>query len=207
MVDFAVLLKVLSVFIVAVISPGPDFVIVSATALAHGQKEGIKAAGGVATMVAGYTLISLLGIGALLQHYLWLALAIKICGGFYLIYLGFLLWRASLTRQIEAIAEVAVKSRNSFMLGFKTCLTNPKAIAFFASIFALALTAQTSFATKAAIFFAIPVTTFLWFSLVACGLSRQTIRRRYDKSRRWLDRLAGTVLGAFGLGLLWSIRD
>lgn len=207
MIEGAVLFKVLSIAFLAMISPGPDFMIVSSIALTRGRIEGIKAAAGVATVIIFYTLLSLTGLSALFARYFWLAVAIKICGGLYLTYLGFLMWKSSLKKEKEETVSVKIsKRRSAYLTAVLTGLTNPKSIAFFASIFALALTPETHLATKAVIAVAVPLMALLWFSFVAFGLSKEKIRLRYQRMRKTIDRLTGTVLAFFGLKLVLSAR-
>ncbi len=203
MIEFAVLLKILSIFFLALVSPGPDFMIVSSMSLNRGRSDGIKAAAGIASVIVLYTLVSLTGLSALFAHYLWVTVAIKLCGGLYLMYLGYALWRSSLAKPtvVEAGA-VNEKKRSAYLAGVLTSLTNPKAIAFFASIFAIALTPDTGLATKAAISVTVPALTFVWFSFVAFGLSKDTVRVRYQRWQRVIDRVTGTVLAFFGLRLV-----
>ena len=177
MIEFAVLLKILSIFMLALISPGPDFMIVSSMSLTRGRTDGIKAAAGIASVIVLYTLVSLTGLSALFAHYLWVTVAIKLCGGLYLMYLGYALWRSSLTKPMAVEpAAVNVKKKSAYLSGVLTSLTNPKAIAFFASIFAIALTPSTGMATKLAIGVAVPLMTFAWFAFVAFGLSKDKVR-------------------------------
>jgi threonine efflux protein len=212
MIEFGILFKILSIFLLALISPGPDFMIVSSMSLNRGRGDGILAAAGIASVIALYTLVSLTGLSALFAHYLWMMMAIKLAGGLYLLYLAALLWRGSLqpaqtSAQTPAEVPTAVKKKSAYLAGALTSLTNPKAIAFFASIFAFALTPDTNLATKLSIGAAVPLITFLWFSFVAFGLSKGKVRARYQRWQRVIDRVTGTVLGFFGLKLILSAHE
>jgi RhtB (resistance to homoserine/threonine) family protein len=209
MVDFVVLFKIMTIMLLALVSPGPDFMIVTSLSLTRGRGDGIKAAAGIASVIFIYTIVSLTGLSALFERYLWLMIAVKICGGLYLLYLGFLMWKASLARQKDEhlFTPTEIKKKNAYLAGALTSLTNPKAIAFFASVFALALTPTTSIATKTAIAVAMPLLTLAWFSFVAFALSKPAVRTRYQRWQRVIDRVTGTVLGFFGLKLIISARS
>ena len=208
MIDIDALLKILLVFVVGLISPGPDFMAVSTMSLKRGRIDGIKTAAGIATVIILYTFVCLTGLAVLFAHYLWAVAAIKIGGGVYLLYLGVQLWRASLKPDAKAAQAPPVEiQKNSYLMGVLVCLTNPKAIAFFASIFALALTPDTTFATKATIQMVVPMTTFLWFSFVAFSLSKPYVRNRYQRWQKAIDRITGSVIGLFGLKLILSAKD
>lgn len=93
------------------------------------------------------------------------------------------------------------------MLGFLTNITNPKVMAFFTSIFALALAADASLATRGAIIGMMGTLAILWFGLVSFCLSTPTMRKAYRHWSRWIDRVTGTFIAFFGARLLWSARN
>jgi threonine efflux protein len=210
MIDIAALAKILSVFALALVSPGPDFMIVSSLSLKRSRADGIKAAAGIGAVIALYTLVSLTGLSALFARYFWMVAAIKLLGGIYLVYLAYALWRGSF-KSPEATADADVtatlKRKNAFVAGMLCSLTNPKAIAFFASIFAIALTPDTTMATRATIGVLVPLSAFSWFSFVAYGLSKPGVRTRYQRWQKVIDRTAGTVMGLFGLRLIETARN
>lgn len=208
MIEFGVLFKITPIFVLALISPGPDFMIVSSTSLTRGRADGIKAAAGIASVIFLYTLVCLTGLSALFGHYLRVAIAIKFCGGLYLVYLGYRLWRGSFAKQrSDAPVVTSMRKKSAYLAGVLTCLANPKAIVFFASIFAIALTPDTNLATQTAIAIGSPALTLLWFTLVAVGLSENKVRARYQRFQKVIDRVTGTLLGFFGLKLICSAHD
>jgi threonine/homoserine/homoserine lactone efflux protein len=150
-----------------------------------------------------YSFLSLTGLSALFARYGWMVAAIKLCGGLYLIYLGVMLARSGGATQA---ATPDAKRRSAYMTGVLTCLTNPKAIAFFASIFALGLKPDTNMATKIALAAIPPVATALWFTLVATCLAQPQIRARYLKRQGLLNRGIGAVLAVFGAKLALGAR-
>ncbi|MDD4617339.1 MAG: LysE family transporter [Alphaproteobacteria bacterium] len=200
--EYAAIAKVLFVFSVGLVSPGPDFLMVSSVALAKGRAAAVKCAAGVALGFALFTAICLTGMSAVFMRCVWLAASIKICGGLYLFYLGVSLWRSSFDHRQGEVTVVPKQRRNAFLAGILTNLTNLKVIAFFASVFALALTPETGLSIKLFIGFIIPFETFLWFSFVAFCLSKKSVRAHYERAKRAIDRGVGTVLGFFGARLV-----
>ena len=207
MIDFAPLLKILPIFVLGLVSPGPDFMIVSSISLSRGRAHGIQAALGITTGVLFYYTLGLFGVAALLKQALWLAVSIKILGGSYLVYLGVTAWRSTFAGGGETQPAKTVKARNAYLSGLLTNLTNPKAIAYFTSIFALALTAETNLPTKAALIAMAGVLPLAWFSLVATVLSRPAMRARYQRARKAIDRIAGSIMILFGIKLVSSAAD
>lgn len=204
-IDFLPFLKIAPIFFVALALPGPDFLFVSATALARGRHAGFMAAAGIATGLLFYCGVSVWGIGVLFSQMAPLIQWIKIAGGAYLLYLGFQLWRGSFHPPSDDVAQTPAGFKGSpYISGILTNLTNPKAIAFFGSIFALIITTETNVETKIATTFLCSLMAFGWFAFVAATLSVPRVRRRYEGLRRVIDRTAGTLLAAFGAKLLFS---
>ena len=98
------------------------------------------------------------------------------------------------------------KGKNPFVVGLLTNLTNPKAMAFFTSIFTLIIPPDAGRETYAAIIVLIAAMSILWFGIVTLGLSTPVMRKLYLRGSRWIDRVAGTFLAFFGLRLLLSDR-
>jgi threonine/homoserine/homoserine lactone efflux protein len=105
--------------------------------MTKGTAAGLLTTIGVSAGLGLYATLSLLGLSAILVEYHWLAWAIRIAGGCYLIYLGFVLIRSK-PQQVE-LAENGKATRNPLLFGFFVTLTNPKAIVLFASVFATAV--------------------------------------------------------------------
>jgi len=207
MIDIAPLLKMFPIFAVALMLPGPDFMIVSSTALAHGRFAGAQAAAGVASSIFIYALLSLCGLSALFDRFVWIAMAVKILGGLYLIYLGIAVWRASQRRDAVAADTVKPAAKHPYVAGLLTNLTNPKAVAFFTSVFALTVTPDTTRATEVSLILMMVLMAFAWFAFVAVGLSNRAVRERYQRARKVIDRVAGTVMVLFGVKLVASVAD
>ncbi len=208
MVDLLPVFKVLPIALVAFISPGPDFLLISSLAMQRGRLAGFAAAAGNALGVMIGALLCMLGLGYVLAEMAWLVTAIKIIGGLYLIYLGIQLWKSSLKSKNKPVSDVGMsKKKNPFVMGFVTNMTNPKALAFNTSVFALAIKPGTTFATQAVIVVGMGLMGLIWFSCVTFGLSTARVRQGYLRFSKWIDRVAGTFLAFFGLRLLLSQRN
>ena len=133
------IVAVFAIFIPALILPGPDFVAVVRSSISGGARAGLLTALGVAMGLAFYASLSLLGFSAILVQYHWLAWAVRILGGCYLIYLGYtLLFHRSKT--IEVHGQRIDPKGNPWLFGILVSLTNPKAIVLFTRGFAISVT-------------------------------------------------------------------
>lgn len=82
------LIAVITITLLAVISPGPDFAIVSRNSLMLSRRAGVLTALGIGAGVLIHVAYTLVGVGLLIQSSLWPFNTIKLIGAVYLIYLG-----------------------------------------------------------------------------------------------------------------------
>jgi RhtB (resistance to homoserine/threonine) family protein len=196
----------LIVDMLAAMSPGPNFVLVTQTAIDRGLRH-------AAAVVSGFTAANLvwcsavlLGLSSLFELVPWLYGTIKVLGGLYLVYLGVSLWRVRAPDPVSVADTPRGPLRAAFGAGLLTNLTNPKSAVYFGSIFTLFLGPDTPGWVRAAAVGVVLVDTVLWYGGVAVLFSRPTAQRIYRRVRRRIDRVAGAVLVAFGARLA-LVRD
>jgi threonine efflux protein len=71
-----------------VISPGPNFAIVTSTAVNVSSRAGVLAGLGLAAASGKWALLAVAGIGVILTQIPWIYTAVKVAGAAYLIWLG-----------------------------------------------------------------------------------------------------------------------
>lgn len=204
MPDIAILLTIAGALAVGAMSPGPSFVMVSRVAVAASRPNGLAAALGMGVGGTVFGVLALAGLSALLQQVEWLHLALKILGGAYLLYLGILIWRSAATPLV--VEDMGSEGRKpvmgSFWLGLATQVSNPKTAIYYASIFAALLPADPA----GWLLFALPPTIFVietgWYAIVVLAFSSSRPRAAYLRSKTWVDRIGGALLGALGARLL-----
>jgi threonine efflux protein len=89
----------------------------------------------------------------------------------------------------------------SWLIGFLTNISNPKALAFFTSIFALLLPARPPLWLDAAILAGMVGISAGWFALVALLFSLAPVARVYRRAQRWIDAITGGIFVALGVRL------
>ncbi|WP_277422653.1 LysE family translocator [Photobacterium sanguinicancri] len=72
----------------ALLSPGPDFVIVVKSAIRNSGKNALGVALGIATANAVYIGLCLIGVGSILAASVPIMITLKVIGGLFLIYLA-----------------------------------------------------------------------------------------------------------------------
>ena len=115
------------------VSPGPDMLYVISRSLEQGRRAGIVSALGIGVGTLAYTIVTALGLSALLLSMPILFNAIRYAGALYLAYLGFRMLFAKVVKT-PGTAEgkpVQMPLRNVFRQGITTNLLNPKVALFF----------------------------------------------------------------------------
>ena len=194
----------LAIWMLAVVSPGPAFLVVSQLAAGRSRAAGLGAAIGITTMAITFAALTLWGLGVLVTEIAWLGTALRIAGAVYLVYLGLSLFQAAASQGAEAPA-VEMPAGADFAAGLRigllTGASNPKAIAFFLSLFAVALPPDLAAGDKGVLLACGFVIELGWYVFVALALSTGALRRAYRAVRKPVDRILGAALLLLGVRL------
>jgi threonine/homoserine/homoserine lactone efflux protein len=164
----------------------------------------VVASSGVATGTVMWGLAGGLGIKSLFTAAPMLYLAFKIIGGCYLIYLGLKLFKRSTPAMSQnLLPEEPQRSLfSAWRLGLLGNLSNPKAALFVATIFASTMPASPSPMLLILAVITMATLSFSWYSCVALVFSSERMANLYSRSRKWLDRFAGSCYVLFGAHLV-----
>ena len=192
----------LGVAIVVIVTPGQDTALTIRNTLAGGRRGGVLTAVGVSTGQCAWTLLTSLGLAALLLASEPAFLALRIAGALYLVWLGI----HSLVDAVRGVRETRVVSarlaaRTAYRRGLLSNLGNPKMALFFTSLLPQFAPHDASFPQLASLGLLFCLTTLLWLSGYALVVARLGDILRRSRVRRALDAVTGTVLVAFGARL------
>jgi threonine/homoserine/homoserine lactone efflux protein len=203
------LLPLFGVWLLAVISPGPDFLVTVQYATARSRRHGIAVGAGVACGIVVWASGSMLGLSVLFARLSWMYDIVRFAGAAYLIYLGVrTLWTT--WRQGRAAGDApppvdrvgpGVGVWRAWRVGFLTNIGNPKAAAFFGSLLGALLPAHTGPALRVAVVAVMVGVTFAWYTVVSVLFGLAPVARLYRRARRWIDRVMAAVLIALGARL------
>jgi amino acid exporter len=198
-------LLTIGLFGLTFLSPGPNLLIVVQSSLASGRAAGVAAGFGVAAGDAIYAALGLFGMAALIAQSGDLFAVVKIVGGLYLLWLAWKMMKGGDAVAIENgndSARSGLPPAKLFVRGLVTDLANPQTVLFFASIFAVTLTATTPAWAKALSWLGIVAVSATWRCLLSFAFSRRRVRAFYARSQRAIERLAGAAFAVFGAKLL-----
>src|SRR5688500_6588198 len=120
--ELTVLLTIIATLTIGVVSPGPSFVMVVRVAVASSRSRALATALGMGAGGAVFGAAALLGLQGVLLAVPALYVGLKILGGLYLCYLGFLIFRSA--KQPLAVVGGGDQRGGSplraFWLGFTT---------------------------------------------------------------------------------------
>lgn len=207
MESFWILGSIAFALMLGAMSPGPTSIYVAKNSIAISRKHGLYTAFGTGTGAAIFGLLAVLGLQALLLAVPSAYLALKICGGLYLLWLAFKIIKHA-KEPIEADQSVSsqMSLRRAFTTGLITQLANPKIAIVLASIFTALLPKD----IPTYYYFVLPLLCFFidagWCSLVAVALSAEKPRRVYLKFKAVFDRAAGVVMTVLGLKLIFGMK-
>ncbi|HHH1505123.1 TPA: threonine export protein RhtC [Yersinia enterocolitica] len=200
-------LTVALVHLVALMSPGPDFFFVSQTAASRSRREAMMGVTGISLGIVIWAGVALMGLNLILQKMAWLHQIIMVGGGLYLCWMGWQLLKSARSKRdtSEPEVQVALPARGrTFLRGFLTNLSNPKAVIYFGSVFSLFVGDNVTAGARWGLFVLIVAETFVWFSIVACVFALPVMRRGYQRLSKWIDGLAGVLFAGFGIHLILS---
>lgn len=199
----------------ALLSPGPDFLLVVKSAVKNRAGIAVGVAAGIATANALYIALCLVGVGAILSRstaWMW---GLKMAGGLFLLYLGVMALRARksdyrfLEHQPAAGPNahgLAVGSSfwREFLVGFASGILNPKNLLFYLSLFSLVLHDGVDMGFKLALGVWMTTVVLVWDVFIVVALSHGTVRSFFNRSAYYIDKATGAVLGAVGAKIVHS---
>ena len=135
MESFWILGSIAFALMLGAMSPGPTSIYVAKNSIAISRKHGLFTALGTGTGAAIFGLLAVLGLQAFLLAVPSAYLALKICGGLYLLWLAFKIIKHA-KEPIDAgdDSQTQMSLRRAYMTGLITQLSNPKIAIVLASI-------------------------------------------------------------------------
>jgi threonine/homoserine/homoserine lactone efflux protein len=198
----AAFLTALVVWLVALMTPGPDFAATVHASVGGSRRSGLAVGAGVTVGMAAWATASLFGLHAVLLAFEGLIMVVRLAGAAYLTYVGVrLLWAAWKGEASHARAAAPRSATGAFRHGLLTNLANPKALALFGSLFAVLVPPGAPVWFSVGFLVAVVVTTAVWYALVALAMSTDVVGGVYRRLERAVNAITGVVFVAVGARL------
>jgi len=195
----ALLLSVVTLWTLAVVSPGPNFILTARLAIARPRRQAMRAVGGIALGTILWGACGCFGVEALFVAAPWMYLSIKVAGAAYLVFLGFrLLLRDSNLKSDDAESGEGRRRLSPFQVGLLTTLANPRSAVSVASIFATTMPSNPPLLLSFAVIALMTLISVFWYAAVASLFAAPPFAEKYRRFRRWIDGLVGACLITFG---------
>ena len=204
-----IFITVAAAHFLALLSPGPDFVLLTKSALQNRKSTAIGIAAGITMANALYIFLCLIGVGALIAKSIFLITAMKLAGG---LFLAFLAYSALMAKKsdykdlpgVESYRLAQTSFLNELATGFMSGILNPKNPLFYLSLFTLVLSNDVSLNFRILLGVWMTVIVFIWDAFIILVLSQNRVKSIFNRMAFYIDKLTGLLLGAFGLRLVYS---
>jgi RhtB (resistance to homoserine/threonine) family protein len=193
------------VVLLAAMSPGPDFAIVTRNAMISGRRAGMACGVGIAVGVFAWAVVTALGIAGLLAASAVAFTAVKLVGAAYLVYLGVRALLAARRGDYDNARHLpgpkASGALAAFRQGLVTNLLNPKVAVFFVALLPQFLPTSATAADHLLLAVVAAGVTLTWFTVLAGVVSALSRLLTASRVRRVLDTVMGTLLVGLGIRL------
>lgn len=190
------------VIALSAISPGPNFIIVSSTAMQVSRKAGLAAALGLASASLTWTVLSICGLGLLLAHAAWVFEAIRIVGALYLVCIGIKMVRGARQPLDLSAATHQIAPWNAMRKAYLVSMGNPKSVAFYGSIFALMVPPSAPLWFYGATISIATAISAVWHCSVALMFSDARVQKGFARVKTGVETVIGLCLVGLGGKLL-----
>ncbi len=184
------------------ISPGPNFLVVTSTAMSVSRRAGLAAGLGVALASLTWAALTVAGLALVLQQAAWLFTALRLAGAGYLVYLGIkIILGARKPMPMPGMSGAAASAASSVRSGFLTSMTNPKAAAFFGSLFVVTLPVGAPAWVYGTVLAIVTMLSAVWHCGLALFFSLGPVQAAYRRFKTAISTVMGGVLVLLGVRL------
>lgn len=201
-------IALLGTFLVAVMSPGPDFLAVLRVSLSSGRRVGRMGAAGIAAGTILWIIATMVGIVAIINSHPTASFIIRLVGAGFLSVYGAQIVFATLrsapdsAESTEPASTVQYTSARAFQLGFlTTTVGNPKAVVFYTAFFATLLPPGMGVFESLLLGILMVIISFSWFTIVATVAANRAFIQGYERLHRPIDFMLGTLFIVLGVAL------
>ncbi len=206
MQNYLIFITLASVHFVSLVSPGPDFLLITRISILESRKRGLLAAVGVTFANIVHVLYSLVVVYFVGYRSDALLVALQFVGGAYLFVIGL---KALIKKEEHTCADsgaiVVKKDYGSFALGFFSSILNAKAAMYFLSVIPQFINMRNSNFMNILIILEIIFISLFWFCTVAVIASSSKLKNWLNEHLRLIDKGSGLVFILFSFLIFFSL--
>ena len=197
-------LTVVLLHLFAVMSPGPDYVLVTRQSIRYGRRVALWSSGGIGFGILFHSLLAVTGILFFIASNDFYLIFLKLICSAYLLYLGITSIINTSNFDQNRVNDDKWSNANGFVAGLLTNITNVKALLFFITLFGVVLDSQSQ---GNLILYGIYMAfaTFVWFSLVSYIFTSDIFKSQFLKFFKFFEKFLGVVLVIIALQLVVNI--
>ncbi|WP_166418181.1 LysE family translocator [Cochlodiniinecator piscidefendens] len=189
--------------LIASASPGPATMAIAGTSMGAGRGYGLAVAAGVTSGSFIWSIAAAFGLAAVMVTNAWAFEVIRYFGAAYLLFLAYKSAKSAIRGGGVAANAFETKShRKAYLKGLALHLTNPKAVLFFGSLYAIGLPAGAGPQTLLLVIFAVGLQSAVVFHGYALLFSSPPMMRGYVRLKRWFEAAFAAAFGVAGLKIL-----
>jgi len=193
--------------LLAAMSPGPDFIVVTKNSMLGSRAVGLYTAIGVGLGILSHVTYSLIGIGFIISQSIIVFTIIKYLGALYLFYLAYQLFKMKKndkSENLETEPALHVTKLQALKEGFFTNSLNPKATLFFLSIFTQVIDPNTPLLVQGLLGLEVAVIVGVWFCTLSLIITHKSVAKVFYKAHYYLMKLMGGALVLLGVKLVFA---
>ena len=188
----------------AVMSPGPDFALITRQCIRYGRQVAIWSSAGIGVGILFHSVLAVSGILLLIASNPIYVSLLKVISSFYLAYLGIIsLFKSSDFNKVE-LTKSRWSNIGGFLTGLITNISNVKALLFFVTLFGVVLNTKETY--PLAIFgIYMAVATFIWFSSVTYIFTSEVLRNKFLTFFKIFEKFLGLGLVIIAIQIILSL--
>ncbi|WP_454782862.1 LysE family translocator [Legionella sp. WA2022007384] len=200
------LLLLMMICFIGMISPGPDFILVTKNAFFYPKRQALATAFGIVTGCLFHATYCILGLAFIITQSIVLYTTIKYIGACYLIYLGLkgLKSKHSATISQEQASIKNITISKAYIEGVLCNALNPKLAVFLLSLFTQFVSINASMGDKALVAGVFVTESAFYWPLLVLFLQSNKVRVVFANFQAVLSRLFGGLLVYIGIRVMLS---
>ena len=200
--SISILYKIAIFWIIAVVTPGPNFILTINSSFMYGKKKSLFSVLGITSGTSIWALSGYLGVSVLFLIAPWIYRIIKTIGALYLIYLGIKKLLAKQQTKYIQNQTMNFSVLYHYKKGLLVNLSNPKTAIFISSLFATIIPKDLNWSLGLFSVIIICAISFTWYSMVCLIFSHKKIVNSFSQLGTIIEKLSGAFFILFGLKIL-----